>query len=74
MGILTLNNLIWLITYIITLYLMKELGIIMTSLLGMFTMVLTIVSGYVFFRDIPTRKDVIVASIIVCSIIGGSVL
>lgn len=71
---LSLNNLLWIVSYTITLYLMKELGIVMTSLLGMFTMVLTIVSGYVFFRDIPTRKDVIVASIIVCSIIGGSVL
>jgi len=74
LGMLTLNNLLWLVSYTITLYLMKELGIVMTSLLGMITMILTILSSYIFFRDIPTRKDIIVACIIMLCVGGGTIL
>ena len=68
LTVLSLNNFLWLISYVITLHLIKELGIVTTSLLGMFTMVLTIVSGYIFFRDVPSRKGVAVATIIVVCI------
>ncbi len=71
---LFLNNLLWFVSYAITLYLMKELGIVTTSLLGMLTIVLTIVSSYIFFQDIPTRKDVATAVIIICCIVGGTIL
>ena len=71
---MTINNIFWLASYVITLFLMKDLGIVMTSLLGMITLVLTILSSYIFFHDKPTRKNLLVASIIIGCIIGGAIL
>lgn len=73
-GLISINNAFWLVSYAITLFLMKDLGIVITSLLGMITMAMTILSSYVFFRDIPARKDIAVTIIILCCIVGGTVL
>jgi drug/metabolite transporter (DMT)-like permease len=72
-SMLTLNNFLWLLSYMITLYLMKEVGVVMTSLLGMTTMALTIASSYIFFHDIPKKKDILVTMIIIGCIIWGTV-
>lgn len=40
----------------------------------MITMILTIFSSYFFFHDIPTRKNIIVAIIVMTCIVGGVAL
>jgi len=72
--LITINNILWLITYTITLFLIKNLGIVTTALLSMITMILTIFSSYFFFRDIPTRKNIIIAIIVMMCIVGGVAL
>lgn len=48
-------------TALISLYLIKNIWIVMTSLLGLITLATTLISGYFFLGDKPHKKDLFLA-------------
>lgn len=67
-----LNDALWIITFIISLLLLKNIGIVATSLLGMLTLVLTIAFDSVRTKTLPDRKIGVLAFIIVVCVVSGS--
>lgn len=66
------NDAIWIATFVISLFLLKNLGIVAASLLGMLTLVLTVVFDSVGSRRLPEWKTALLAIIVAASVAVGS--
>ncbi|MDQ1343707.1 MAG: hypothetical protein QG650_427 [Patescibacteria group bacterium] len=71
-GWTAVNDGIWLVTFVISLFLLKDIGIVATSLLGMLSLVLTIVFDSVRIRKFPSPKISALAAIVTVSVLAGS--
>jgi hypothetical protein len=63
------SSLIGCVSYIIWLFLIKNLGLIISNLLWFFSLFTTLVISYFFLKDIPTKKNIIVTILISICII-----
>lgn len=67
------NNAIWIVSYAISLFLIKDIWLVATSLLGTITLVLTVVLDSVFSKRFPTGKNLMLTWAVVLCILGWSV-
>ena len=63
------TSIVWWVTYFISIFLIKDLWIILSSLLSLISLITTLILAYFLFKDIPKKKDVIL-SIMVLVMIG----
>ncbi len=71
LGRITLSNTFWLSNVLISLYLFRNFGVTLTILLSMSTILVSFVSSYFVYGDVPTRKNIIVAILIsLCIALG----
>lgn len=66
------NDAIWIATFVISLFLLKNLGIVAASLLGMLTLVLTVVFDSMGSRRLPEWKTALLATVVAASVTVGS--
>lgn len=65
------SNISWIITILISLFMYSEVGVTLTILLSMGVMIISFIASYIIYRDIPSRKNVIVSFLIlICISIG----
>jgi drug/metabolite transporter (DMT)-like permease len=67
-----LNDALWLIAYLISLFLLKELGVVVASLLGMIAMVATVAYGRFVLGERPDGKTWALASFVAACVVAGS--
>ena len=67
-----INDIVWLVTFAIGLFLIKDLGIIFASLLGMLSLIATIGLAWVMEKQRPETKNLIVVGVVsVCIVFAG---
>ncbi|MDD5770155.1 MAG: hypothetical protein PHE25_04240 [Candidatus Gracilibacteria bacterium] len=66
------SNLFWIINTLISLFLYKEVGVTLTILLSMISIIASFTAAYLFYKDIPSRKNIIISILIVVCISFGS--
>lgn len=65
------SNAFWMMNTIISLFLYQEVGVTLTILLSMGVLIASFIASYFFYKDIPSRKDVMISIlIIVCISLG----
>jgi hypothetical protein len=67
---IALENILRFIVGIVSLFLIKELWIIQAVLIGMLFLVFSMISAFLFLKEIPTKKEIIIV-ILVCVCISG---
>lgn len=68
------NDAIWIVTFVISLFLLKNLGIVVASLLGMISLVLTIALDAAFSKRLPDFRTSAVALVVSAAVVSGSLL
>lgn len=71
LGGLFVTNMLWIFSCGIGLFLYSSIGLVATVLLSMVSLVVALVLSYLFYEDRPSKKDVVVA-VIVMTCIGAS--
>lgn len=66
------NDATWLITFVISLLLLKDIGLVATSLLGMLTLVLTVAFDSYRQRKFPETKLFLLAGTVAVCVTAGS--
>ncbi|USN59206.1 MAG: hypothetical protein H6767_03880 [Candidatus Peribacteria bacterium] len=65
------ENIFWLAATFITLYLVKELGIVQAVLVGMLYLGFNLLLSFLVFSDIPRKRDVLVViGVFFCVVFG----
>ncbi len=67
------NDAIWIVTFVISLLLLKDIGIVAVSLLGMLTLVLTIAYDSYRAKKLPETKIILLALTVASCVAVGSV-
>lgn len=62
------NNLAFIAYYTIVLFLYSQLGIALTTTLGMASLVFALIIGYFLNRDRPDRKSLLIAGLVLLAI------
>ncbi|MDD3302136.1 MAG: EamA family transporter [Candidatus Gracilibacteria bacterium] len=57
---------------IIYAYLISEIGIVQTSLLSLLSILTNLVFGYIFFKEIPTKKEYLITFVVISCVILGN--
>lgn len=68
---LFVTNMLWIFSCGIGLFLYSSIGLVATVLLSMISLVVALVLSYLFYKDRPSTRDVVVA-VIVMACIGAS--
>lgn len=66
------SDAIWIVTFVISLLLLKDIGIVAVSLLGMLTLVLTIAFDSYRMRIFPELKLLLLATTVAVCVTAGS--
>lgn len=66
------NDAIWLATFVISLFLLKDLGIVKASLLGMLALVLTVAADAGISRRLPDRRTASLVTVVAACVAFGS--
>ncbi len=66
------NDAIWFVSYLISLFLLKDLGVVVTSLLGMVAMVATVAYGRFVLGERPESKTWALAAFVATCVVVGS--
>lgn len=66
------ENLLRFIYWVISLFLIQELWIVQAVLIGMLYMVFSMITAFLFLKEIPTKKEISIV-ILVCACISGGV-
>ena len=67
-----LNDVTWVLHYLLLLFLVKEFGVIVTALLSMLEVALTLILSYMFFREVPSRRDLVLTVFVTACVVVGS--
>lgn len=68
------NDATWMVTFVISLLLLKDIGLVAVSLLGMLTLVLTIAFDSYRARKLPETKLLLLATTVAVCVTAGSLL
>lgn len=66
------NDAIWIVTFVISLLLLKDVGLVAVSLLGMLTLVLTIAFDSYRTRKLPETKLILLSTTVAACVTFGS--
>lgn len=66
------NDATWIVTFVISLLLLKDIGLVAVSLLGMLTLVLTIAFDSYRIRKLPETKLILLATTVAACVTAGS--
>lgn len=67
---IAIENILWFIYWVISLFLIQELWIVQAVLIGMLYMVFSMITAFFFLKEIPTKKEISIV-ILVCACISG---
>ena len=59
-----LENFNWILYILVTLFMIKEFWIVMSVLLWMIYIIFSLIFSYIFFKDTPEKKDLIVVTMV----------
>lgn len=62
------SNLCWIFVTAISLFLYREIGLVLAILVSMVTLAVTLAASYLVYGDKPSKKDIIVASLVMACI------
>lgn len=67
---IAIENILWFIYWVISLFLIQELWIVQAVLIGMLYMVFSMITAFIFLKEIPTKKEISLV-VLVCACISG---
>lgn len=71
-GLIAIENIMRFVVWVVSLFLIQELWIVQAVLIGMLYMVFSMIAAFLFLKEVPSKKEIIIV-ILVCACISGGV-
>ena len=68
---IAIENILRFVYWVVSLFLIQELGIVQAVLIGMLYMVFSMITAFLFLKEIPSRKELVIVILVWACISWG---